>query len=203
MRNVWIVMVCAAALSLPACSSNLSEEDTRTAWASTNLALTQGQVQAQSAASGVPAAPSNDFDDIRPRAAAQVDYTWTCTEGGSAHYVGSAEAVVSDVGTSDVSFDLATDFDACSVNGVAISGSLDYSASVSASGGAGGVGSASTTLTMKGSLTFEGKVEGGCELDMTASVSATGGAGGVGSVSASYEGTICGHSAKATLNVQG
>lgn len=198
MRNSWIVMVGAAALSLSACSSSLSEEDTRIAWASASLALAQGQTQAQTAASGVRAAPSQETDEIRPRAAAQIDYTWSCFEGGSAHYVGSAEAVTSDLGTSDVSFDLATDFDGCGVNGVVISGSLDYSAAVSATSG-----SATTTLTMKGSLSFEGKVEGGCEIDMTASVSASGGAGGAGSVSASYDGSICGHSAKATLNVQG
>ena len=75
-----------------------------------------------------------------------------------------------------------------------ISGSLDYSAAVSADG----AGAASTTFTMKGSLSYEGKVEGSCDIDMTAAVNVAG-----GSVGASYEGSICGHNAKATLNVQG
>jgi hypothetical protein len=192
MRNIWIVIVSAGFVSLAACSSGLSEEDTRVAWAATNLALTQGQAQAQAAASGVPLAPGPETDEIRPRVAAQVDFTWSCPEGGTARYAGSAETV-SDAGGSDVSFDLATDFDACGVSGVAISGSLDYSAAVSTS-----AGSTATTLTMKGNLSFEGKVEGGCEIDMTSKVSVTG-----GSVSVSYDGSICGNSASATLNVQG
>ena len=61
-----------------------------------------------------------------------------------------------------------------------------------------GAGTASTMFTMKGSLSYEGKVEGSCDIDMTAAVSVASGA-----VGASYEGSICGHNAKATLNVQG
>lgn len=198
MRSILIV-VSVACVSVVGCGNSVSEEDTRVAWASTNLALAQGQAQAQAIAqTGVPAAPSGEAEEVRPRAAAQVDYTWTCTEGGSARFVGSAEALVSDVGTSEVSFELATDFEGCTVLGVTISGSLDYAAAVST-----GAGSASTTLTMKGGLDYSGKVEGSCEIDMTASVSVSGGAGGAGSVGASYDGSICGHSAKATLNVQG
>lgn len=194
-----ILMVVSVACLSVGCGSSISEEDTRVAWTSTNLALAQGSAQAQAVAQGVPAAPSAENDAITPRAAAQVDYSWPCTEGGTAHFTGSAEAVVSQAGSSDVSFDLSTDFDGCVVTGVTISGSLDYSASVSADG----AGTASTMFTMKGSLSYEGKVEGSCDIDMTMSVNVSGGVGGAGSVGASYDGTICGHSAKATLNVQG
>lgn len=192
MRTLWLVPLAALSLSSAACSDPLNEEDTRVAWASTNLALAQGQAQAQASASGAPLAPSGQTDEIRPRVAAQVDYTWSCTGGGSAQFVGSAETIA-DASGSSVTFDLQTDFSACSVNDVAISGELDYSGSVDAS-----AGSASTTLSMKGSLSFEGKIEGDCKIDMTSAVSAS-----TGSASVSYEGSICGHSAKAALNVQG
>lgn len=194
-----ILMVVSVACLAVGCGNSISEEDTRVAWTSTNLALAQGSAQAQTAAQGVPAAPGGESGGLAPRAAAQVDYSWPCTEGGTAHFTGMAEAVVSQAGTSDVSFDLATDFDGCGVAGVTISGSLDYAASVSADG----AGTASTTFTMKGSLSYEGKVEGTCDIDMTMAVNVSGGVGGAGSVGASYEGSICGHSAKATLNVQG
>lgn len=184
------IALLSASLLLAACSQELNDEDTRTAWLSTNLALAQGSSQAQVAAS-TPAVPGQS-PELRPRVAAQVDYTWNCTGGGTAHFAGDAQ-VDATSGSSDVSFNLATDFDGCDVSGVIISGSLDYSAAVSASSG-----SASTTLTMKGSLSYEGKVEGSCDIDMTASVSAT-----AGSVGASYKGSICGHDASATLSVQG
>lgn len=189
-----ILMVVSVACLAVGCGDSISEEDTRVAWTSTNLALAQGSAQAQTAAQGVPAAPGGQNGGLAPRAAAQVDYDWACTEGGTAHFAGSAEAVVSQAGGSDVSFDLATDFNGCAVGGVTISGSLDYSAAVSADG----AGAASTTFTMKGSLAYEGKVEGSCDIDMTAAVNVAS-----GSVGASYEGSICGHNAKATLNVQG
>lgn len=189
MRSTIVLM--SASLLLVACSQELSDDDTRKAWVATNAALAQGSAQAQVAATSVPAVPGQS-QDLRPRVAAQVDYTWNCLGGGTAHFVGDAQ-VDATSGSSDVSFNLATEFDACAGSGVTISGSLDYAASVSATSG-----SASTTLTMKGSLSYEGDVEGSCDIDMKASVSAS-----AGSVGASYEGSICGHDASATLNVKG
>lgn len=195
MRKI-LTVVSVACLAV-GCGNKLSEEDTRVAWTSTYVALQQGSAQAQAVATGSPVAPSAEVDGITPRVAAQVDYNWACLEGGTAHFVGSAE-VDATSGSSDVSFDLASDFDGCTVAGVSMSGSLDYSAAVSASD----TGAVSTTLSMNGSISYEGKIEGSCDFDMKMSVS-VGSLDGVGEVSAQFDGTICGHSAKATLNVQG
>lgn len=176
---------------LVACSQELSEEDARTAWGATNLALAQGSAQAQTAAAGTPAVPGQG-GDLQTRAAAQVDYTWNCTSGGTAHFAGEASADAAG-GSSDVNFTLATEFSDCSVSGVTISGSLDYAAMVSASGAG-----SSTTFTMKGSLSYSGEVDGSCDIDMTLSASVGG-----GTVGASYKGSICGHDASATLSVVG
>lgn len=193
-----ILSVVSVACLAVACGSNLNEEDTRVAFASANVALAQGSAQAQAMA-GVPAGAGGQAEGLAPRAAAQVDYNWSCTEGGTAHFTGNAEAVVSDTGSSNVNFDLTTDFDGCTVNGVSMSGALDYSAAVDASG----TGSVSTTFTMKGNLDFSGKVDGSCEFDLTMAVDVSGGVGGGGTVGATFEGSICGHKASATLNVQG
>ena len=62
---------------------------------------------------------------------------------------------------------------------------------------------ATTQLTMKGSLSYEGQVDGSCDWDLTMKVATTGAAGGTPGVNAEYSGTMCGHKASATLNVQG
>jgi len=192
----------ACTLLLAACSGGLSDEDTRLAYVATYSALAQGGAQATTIANTTPLVAGDTVEfrngGVLPRAAANVDFTWDCTSGGTAHYVGSAEAVTEGAGAGSANFTLATTFDVCAVTGITISGDLDYAASVSVT-----ADGATTQLTMKGSLSYEGQVDGACDWDLTMKVATSGAAGGTPGVSAEYSGSICGNKAAATLNVQG
>lgn len=192
--SLFVASVCT--LLLTACSGGLSDDDSRVAWAATQVALSQGQTQAQLAASGTPLMTGDEVAFRGTGAAADVDYTWNCTGGGTAHYVGTASVVSDGAGAGAVNFTLATTFDGCDVSGITISGDLDYVAEVTTSGT-----SATSALTMHGSLSYEGKVEGSCDWDLTMKVAATATGGGGGSASAEFSGSICGHDASATLKV--
>lgn len=189
-----LVLSSVCTLLFTACSGGLSDDDSRVAWAATQVALSQGQTQAQLAASGTPLATGEEVAFRGTDAAADVDYTWSCTGGGTAHYVGTASVVSDGAGAGGVNFTLATTFDGCSVSGITISGDLDYVAEVTTS-----AGSATSSLTMRGSLSYEGQVEGSCDWDLTMKVAASGVGGG--SASAEFSGSICGHDANATLKV--
>ena len=70
---------------------------------------------------------------------------------------------------------------------------LDYAMSVETTDT-----SSSVVYSYDGDLVWSGDVSGACVISMKASVSATAGVG----ASVSYEGSICGYDAAATLNVQ-
>lgn len=195
-----LVLVTVCSLLAVGCTSSLDKNDSLVAWAATSAALSQGQVQAQTAASGMAIVEGQGASfrglGVHPRAGANVNADVTCIGGGTARYVGLAEAVLDDAGTSNVTFDLTAEFDACSVNNITISGDLEYSLAVE--------GTADTLKlksTMKGSLSYEGQIDGSCDWNLVATVSASG--AGAGSVVAEYSGTICGHEAAATLKVNG
>jgi hypothetical protein len=197
-----VFLFTACTLLFTACSNELSEEDARLAYVATYSALAQGSAMATTIANTTPLVAEDGVEfrngGISPRAAAGVDFTWACPSGGSAHYVGNAEAVTEGAGAGSANFTLATTFDACATTGITITGDLDYAASVSVT-----ADGATTQLTMKGSLSYEGQVDGSCDWDLTMKVATTGAAGGTPGVNAEYSGTMCGHKASATLNVQG
>ncbi|MBK9757589.1 MAG: hypothetical protein IPO88_29610 [Nannocystis sp.] len=182
--SLFVASVCT--LLLTACSGGLSDDDSRVAWAATQVALSQGQTQAQLAASGTPLMTGDEVAFRRG--------------GGLLHRRRHGALCRDRVGgerrAGAVNFTLATTFDGCDVSGITISGDLDYVAEVTTSGT-----SATSALTMHGSLSYEGKVEGSCDWDLTMKVAATATGGGGGSASAEFSGSICGHDASATLKV--
>lgn len=198
--TVFLSTVCT--LLLAGCSHELSEEDARLAYVATYSALAQGSAQATTIANSSPLVAADDVElrsgGVSPRSAAAVDFSWSCPSGGTAHYVGSAEAVTEGAGAGSANFTLATTFDACAVSGITITGDLDYAAAVTVT-----ADSATTQLTMTGSLSYDGQVDGSCDWDLTMKVATSGVAGGNPSVNAEYSGSMCGHKAAATLNVQG
>lgn len=190
MRN-WIVLSSIASFFLVGCSQELSEKDAQVAFAATYTTLSVGGAAAQASA-GTPV-QADESPAFRAGAAASVDYDYNCLGGGTAHFVGTATAASTET-AGQATFNLATDFVGCtSPDNITIDGNLDYAASVS-----GTADTAEVTLSMNGSLSFEGKVEGSCEIDLKLAFSAT-----AGSAQASYKGSVCGHDASATLNVQG
>jgi len=186
-----IVLSAVASLALIGCSEQLDEEDSRVAFTAAFSTLSAGGAAAQtSAATPVQADETPVF---RAGAAGSVDYDYACPGGGTAHFAGSVTAVSDDVG-GQASFTFATDFAGCkTLLDVTIDGSLDYASSVS-----GSAESATVTLSMDGSLSFSGKVDGTCDIEVDLSVSAA-----PGSAMGTYSGSVCGHDASATLNVQG
>lgn len=193
-----LVLVTVCSFLAVGCTSSLDKNDSLVAWAATSVALSQGQVQAQTAASGMAIVEGQGTSfrglGVHPRAGANVNADVTCMGGGTARYVGSAESVLDDVGTSNLTFDLAAEFDACSVNNITISGDLEYSLAVE-----GTADSVKLKSTMKGSLSYEGQIDGSCDWNLVATVAAS----SDGSVAAEYSGSICGHEAAATLKVNG
>jgi hypothetical protein len=154
--------------------------------------LSAGGAAAQTSAAGT-AAHASDTPAFRAGAAGSVDYDYMCPGGGTAHFVGSV-AAVSDETSGQATFTLATEFAGCkTLVDITIDGNMDYASSVSGSAEA-----AEVSFSMSGSLAFEGKVEGSCDVDVKLSVSAT-----PGSATGTYEGSVCGHDAAATLNVTG
>ncbi len=200
MRSSTLLALSTLTLLAPACS-RLSEEDAAVAFGATMVAVSQGQSQAQVAAqSGTPVVEGEDASfraaGVTPRAAGNVDFTWNCLGGGTAVYSGAAELVADGAGAGEVSFDLATSFDACSVNGITIDGEFTYALDVVAT-----ADSASSEMTMKGELSYDGQVEGSCEWDLKMSFAASNLGSGGGTATASFSGSICGHDASSTLKV--
>ena len=197
-----LILVPICSFILAACGSNLDKEDSLVAFAATTAALSAGQSQAQVAANGsaIVEGESTSFRGlgVYPRESANVNYDWTCTGGGTAHYTGAAEVALDESGTStgNVTFDLAAEFDACSVNGITLSGDLTYALDLE-----GTADSIKLKSVMKGSISYEGQIDGSCDWDLTMTVAAS--SVGAGTASAEFSGSICGHDAKATLNVQG
>lgn len=193
-----LVLVTVCSFLAVGCTSSLDKNDSLVAWAATSVALSQGQVQAQTAASGMAIVEGQGTSfrglGVHPRAGANVNADWACMGGGTARYVGSAESLLDDAGTSNLTFDLTAEFDACSVNNITISGDLEYSLAVE-----GTADSVKLKSTMKGSLSYEGQIDGSCDWNLVATVAAS----SDGSVAAEYSGSICGHEAAATLKVNG
>ena len=186
-----IVLSAIVSLALIGCSDQLSEEDSRVAFAAASSTLSLGAAEAQSNAGT--AAHTGDTPAFRDAAAGTVDYSYACPGGGTAHFVGSLQASSDGVG-GQATFDLSTDFAGCkSLANITIDGGIDYAAAVSGTADA-----ASVIFSMNGSLSFSGEVDGSCDLDVKFAVNATQGAAGL-----SYSGSVCGHDASATLNVQG
>lgn len=191
MRNSISVAILGS-FTLLGCSQQLSEEDARVAFVAAYSTLSTGGAAAAASAGGT-AAHATDTPAFRAGAAGSVDFDYMCPGGGSAHFAGSATAA-SDGTTGQATFTLSTDFAGCkTLVDITIDGSMDYASSVSGSAEA-----AEVTFSMTGSLDFAGKVEGSCDIDVKLSVSAT-----AGSAMGTYEGSVCGHDAAATLNVTG
>ncbi len=145
-------------------------------WESTSLALSDAQTEvALDVALG-----TTDSDDLVVEAA--------CADGGTV-------AVTGNMGGSDledllsVTFDLDAAFHGCQSDGVTIDGNLSWALSAEVDDGA------DVRLTWTGSLTYSGKYVGDCDIDISAGATAMG-----TTASASYEGTICGYDASATLS---
>lgn len=191
MKNVLFTSAIVS-LALVGCSNQLNEEDSVVAFSAASTVVAQGASQAQS---GTPAAvQAEDSPAFRDAAAGAVDYSFSCPSGGTAHFTGAFDAVADGSG-GQATFSLSTDFAACkSLQNVTIDGNMDYAASIVGSDAGGSV-----TFSMNGSLDFSGQVDGSCDIDVK--FSASGSAGG--SAGVTYSGSICGHDAAATLNVQG
>ena len=195
-----LVITSVCSLLLAACSSGLDANDSLVAFGATYAALSQGQAQAQVAANGMAIVEGDDTSfrglGVHPRAGANVNYDWACTSGGTAHYAGAAEAVLDDAGASTVTFDLTAEFDACAVNGITLTGDLEYAVDVETT---------AETLylksTMKGAMSYEGQLEGSCDWSLTMKIATS--SAGAGTVNAEFSGSICGHDAAATLTAHG
>lgn len=163
-----------------------SQEDARSGWTRTNAVLESGGNAAQA---GGATAPTED-PVFRAGTAVTVNYDYTCPGAGSITYNGNY--YVDTVGSANVEFNYEAEFNKCTDgNGLTIDGLIDYALSVETSD----TGS-SVVYSYEGELTWDGDVQGSCELSMNASVTTT-----TTSASVSYSGSICGYDAAATLNV--
>lgn len=191
MRN-QIFLSSIATLALASCSYELSEEDSRTAFFATQTVLAAGAAEAQGSAVATPV-QADGTPAFRAGGEANVDFTFNCPGGGTARYTGTAVAA-GDTSGAQGTFTLSTAFAGCkTLQNITIDGDMDYAASASASDA-----SAQLSFTMNGSLSFSGEVDGTCDIDVKIAASAT-----PGSASGSFEGSVCGHDAKATLSVTG
>lgn len=187
-----MVLSSIATLSLVGCSQELSEEDSRVGFAAVSSVLATGVSMAQSSASAT-SVVADETPAFRAEGSANVDFNFNCPGGGTARFVGSA-AAAGDPSAAAGTFSLSTTFSGCkSALNVTIDGDLDYEATASATGD-----SAQLSFSMVGSLSFSGEVDGSCDIDVKISASAS-----PGSASGTYQGSICGHDASATANVQG
>lgn len=144
-------------------------------WNSTSLALTDAQttIAADVALSGSGA-------DLAVEA--------SCEDGGTISFTGSMGSA-SVLDTVSASFQLDATFHDCQSEGVTINGDLDWDLSTE-------VGDdVSVRWSWVGSLTYSGQYVGDCDIDMTAEAGVTG-----STASLSYEGTICGFDASASLS---
>lgn len=187
-----IVLSSLATFFLVGCSQELSEKDAQVAFGAALTVLQSGGAMAQSSAGATPV-QADDAPAFRAGAEAAVDYDFACPGGGTARFAGSVVAA-SDETSGQATFTFQTDFAACkSLANITIDGNMDYASSISGTAEA-----VQLTFSMSGSLSFSGEVEGSCDIDLTLNASAT-----AGSAGGTFEGSVCGHDASATLNVQG
>lgn len=170
---IRIAFVLAAVALAAGCAP--TEENVDEIWSSTSLALTSAQTEvATDVAIG-----TADGDSLAIEA--------NCEGGGTVAFTGSMETSVLD--TVSASFDLDATFTGCESEDVTIDGDLSWSMDTV-------VGDdVSVRWTWAGTLVYSGKYAGECVIDMTAEAGVTG-----STASASYEGTICGFDASASLS---
>jgi hypothetical protein len=161
------------ALLLGGCA--VTPENVDEVWSSTSYALTDAETQVATST-----ALSLSTDDLSVEA--------DCEDGGTISVSGSwGGSDLLDMVTA--TFDLDAAFHGCQSEGVTIDGDLSWALSAQVDDGA------SLEYAWSGQLAYSGKYVGDCAIAMTASASATG-----STASASYEGTICGYDASATLS---
>jgi hypothetical protein len=186
-----IVLSAIASLALIGCSDQLNEEDSRVAFVAVSSALTAGAAEAQTNAGA--AARTGDTPAFRDAAAGTVDYSYNVPgrRHGALRRLGAGvERRARRAGGVRAGDRLR----GCkTLVNITVDGGMDYAASVTGTADA-----ASVTFSMNGSLSFSGEVDGSCDIDLKFSANATQGAAGV-----TYSGSVCGHDASATLNVQG
>ncbi len=169
-----IAFVIAALVLAAGCAPSADNVDE--IWDSTSLALSDAQTEvATDVALG-----TTDSADLVVEA--------SCEDGGSITVSGSMGSA-SILDTVSASFDLKADFHACESEGVTIDGQLDWALSAEVNEGA------AVRLEWTGDLDYSGKYVGNCVIDMFAEAAVTG-----TSASVSYEGTICGFDASASLS---
>lgn len=103
----------------------------------------------------------------------EISVTVACLNGGSASVEGNFD--------SNESFSLSVEFDSCAETNITIDGSLGYAGTITEDG---------LTITMEGSLSFSGQVEGSCTIDVTTTVSDAG---------ATVDGSVCGQQVDASV----
>ena len=163
-----------------------SQEDARAGWTRTNSVLESGNSAAQA---GGATAPTED-PVFRAGTPVSVNFEYGCPGAGTISYIGNY--YIDTVGATNVEFNYEAEFKKCTDgNGLTIDGTIDYAMSVETSD----TGS-SVVYSYDGELTWDGDVQGSCEISMSASVTTT-----TTSASVSYSGSICGYDAAATLNV--
>jgi len=166
-----------------------SEADAQAGWEQTNTVLGAGANGAQSGNAGA-TAPDED-PQFRASTAVSVNFDYDCASSGSINYNGNYYVDTDNLGGANVDYDYQAEFDKCSADGLTIDGMLDYALSVETTDT-----TSSLKYTYDGELVWTGNVEGSCEIKMTGSVQA-----GNGAASISYDGSICGFDASATLSV--
>lgn len=118
--------------------------------------------------------------------------TVSCADGGNLKWkYNLLNGVSASAAGNNVDIEYTLVFKGCKHNGVKINGKLTYT--ISAVTNADG---SSTRWGYDGSLRYAGDIKGSCDYNMYGEVSAS--SSGVG---VSYSGSICGHDASATLNV--
>ncbi|MCB9704703.1 MAG: hypothetical protein H6711_22700 [Myxococcales bacterium] len=183
----------ASTLLLVGCAGEVgSADDAAAGWAKTNVVLQSGGSAAQGAGAGATSPDQNPT--FRAGTPVSVNYEYSCPNGGSIAYNGNYYIDAGMVGGgANVEFNYEADLKKCKNDGLTIDGTLDYAMSVETTDT-----SSSVVYSYDGDLVWSGDVSGACVISMKASVSATAGVG----ASVSYEGSICGYDAAATLNVQ-
>ncbi|MFB6372973.1 MAG: hypothetical protein ABEN55_07635 [Bradymonadaceae bacterium] len=172
-------------LIMAGCGNNMTEEETKKAWRSTQQTLASGDSQAQAKVS-----TSDDGSSTQTT----VDYT--CPQGGSASFEGTYSASSSGEGsgsTDTFEADMNIQYNSCESSNITINGNLNYNVTTESTGD-----SASLVYKMSGNLDYSGEVKGSCKIDMTGKLSVNSSRAGW-----SYSGTACGHDAEQTLGGSG
>lgn len=150
------------------------------------------------------AATDDRPDDFRAfgldgSASLRIDADVPCPEGGKMKLEGAA-SLAADLGNLDgwdayaslgLEFDLGVGFRRCKIDGIKLSGDVDYSLSIDVDTQA---GAASLDWSYTGDVTFRGEVEGRCEIDMHAT--ANSGDAFSNLEVRGYAGTMCGFDAE-------